>query len=93
MAEKHYCNNEMMSRQKISKNHEETLDSCHNIQFLYHDTTKGRIDKSLLRHINSLSRHNKGEAEEGMSRYSKDCFHTSISEFIESLLGHFKTLS
>ena len=66
MAEKHCRNNEMMSQQKISRNHEETLESCHNIQFLCHDTTKGIIDKSLLRHINSLSGHYDGVTKGGM---------------------------
>ena len=61
MAEKHCHNNEKMSRHNISRNHEETFDLCRDIWILCRDTTKGRIEKSLSRHINSLSRHNKGE--------------------------------
>ena len=81
MVEKHCRNNEKMSRQKISRNHEETLYSCRNIQFLCCNPTKGRSDKSLSRHINYLSQH-KGEDEGGMSRYSKDCCDTSRTEVI-----------
>ena len=45
MVEKHCRNNKNMSRQKVSKNHEETLDLCHDIQIPYRDTTMGELNK------------------------------------------------
>ena len=48
MAEKHCRNNEKMWRQKISGNHEKTLDLCCDIQILCRDTTKGRIEKEFI---------------------------------------------
>ena len=45
MAAKHCRNNENMSRQKINRNHEETLYLCCDIQIPCRDTMKGRVKK------------------------------------------------